>query len=153
MEVINMKICPNCHLSFDDEVNACAQCGGPLVYAQAQAEAPAGTDHTAEFDKADISANKVLAMIPYLMGWVGILITLLAAGTSKYAGFHVRQALKIQVCITLVSIVGAIIPVLGWIAIGVCAIIALVIEIMCFFSVCKGEAKEPPIVSGLAFLK
>jgi uncharacterized membrane protein len=112
-----------------------------------------GANHTAEFDRADISANKVLAMVPYLMGWIGILITLLAAGTSAYAAFHVRQALKIQVCTTLVAIVGSIIPILGWIAIGVVGIIALVINIICFFSVCKGEAKEPPIVSGLAFLK
>lgn len=26
------------------------------------------TDHTAEFDPTDISDNKVLAMIPYLLG-------------------------------------------------------------------------------------
>ncbi|MBE6598408.1 MAG: hypothetical protein E7638_03075 [Ruminococcaceae bacterium] len=111
------------------------------------------TDHTAEFEAKDISENKVLAMIPYIMGWVGIIITLLAAGSSAYAAFHVRQALKIQVCVTLTTIVGAIIPFVGWIAAGVCAIIALVVNIICFFNVCSGKAKEPPIVSSLGFLK
>ena len=149
-----MKICPKCHISFDDAANACSQCGGALTYVDLQAEAaPADTDHTAEFAPADISQNKVLAMVPYLMGWIGILITLLAAGTSPYASFHVRQALKIQVCATLVSIVGAVIPVIGWIAIGIFSIVVLVLNIICFLSVCKGEAKEPPVVSGLSFLK
>ena len=149
-----MKICPKCHLSFDDNANACSQCGGALTQVDLQTEAvPANTDHTAEFSPADISQNKVLAMVPYLMGWLGILITLLAAGTSPYASFHVRQALKIQVCTALVGIVGAIIPVIGWIAIGIFAIVVLVLNIICFLSVCKGEAKEPPIVSGLTFLK
>ena len=149
-----MKICQNCNTTHPDNINACPQCNAPLITVTPQPQIVTnGADHTAEFDRADVSANKVLAMIPYLMGWVGILITLLAAGTSAYAGFHVRQALKIQVCTTLVSIIGAIIPVLGWIAIGVVGIVALVINIICFFSVCKGEAKEPPIVSGFAFLK
>ena len=149
-----MKICPKCHLSFDDSAADCPQCGNPLTYVDMQAQnTPAVIDHTAEFSPADISANKVLAMIPYLMGWIGIIVTLLASGTSPYAGFHVRQALKIQVCTALVSIIGAIIPIIGWLAIGIFGIVALVINIICFFSVCKGEAKEPPLVSSFAFLK
>ena len=148
-----MKICPKCHLSFDDAAVNCPKCGDPLTYVTMQDAAPSATNHTAEFSSADISQNKVLAMIPYLMGWIGIIITLLAAASSPYAGFHVRQALKIQVFITLVSIVGALIPVLGWIAIGLSTIVVLVINIICFLSVCKGEAKEPPIVSSLSFLK
>ncbi len=151
---ITMKICPKCHLSFDDTAVSCAKCGDPLTYVDMQTEAqPPVTDHTAEFSPADISQNKVLAMVSYLMGWIGIIITLLAAGSSPYAGFHVRQALKIQVCSTLVTIVGAIIPFIGWIAAGIFAIAALVLNIICFFSVCKGEAKEPPFISSLTFLK
>ena len=149
-----MKICQKCHLSFDDAANNCPECGEPLTYVNLEQSAvPVPTDHTAEFHPADISQNKVLAMIPYLMGWVGIIIALLAAGSSPYAGFHVRQALKIQVCTALVSIVGSIIPIVGWIAIALFAILVLVLNIICFLSVCKGEAKEPPIISSLTFLK
>ncbi len=149
-----MKICPKCHLSFDDAANNCPECGNPLTYVNMEEDAAmTPTDHTAEFNPVDISQNKVLAMVPYLMGWIGIIITLLAAGSSPYAGFHVRQALKIQVCATLVSIVGALIPIIGWIAIGLFGILVLVLNIICFFSVCKGEAKEPPIVSSFSFLK
>ena len=149
-----MKTCSKCNLTFADDVNHCTQCGSPLAAASAASQFTAPpANHTASFTPEDISENKVLAMIPYLMGWIGILITLLAAGSSAYAGFHVRQALKIQVCSTLVMIIGAIIPVLGWIAIGIFSVVVLVLNIICFFSVCKGEAKEPPIIANVKFLK
>ena len=145
-----MKVCTNCHLSFPDSASHCTQCGAPLTTVADQPGDP--LDHTAEFDPADISANKVFALIPYLMGWFGVIITLLASSSSPYAGFHVRQALKIQI-VTLLSLVLAIIPFLGWIAIGVWAIIALVLDLICFFRVCSGKAIEAPIVSSFKFLK
>lgn len=106
-----MKVCTNCHLSFPDSASHCAQCGAPLTTVADQPPVYSGDplDHTAEFDPADISANKVFALIPYLMGWFGVIITLLASSSSPYAGFHVRQALKIQI-VTLLSLVLAIIP-------------------------------------------
>lgn len=107
-----MKVCTNCHLSFPDSASHCTQCGAPLTTVADQPGDP--LDHTAEFDPADISANKVFALIPYLMGWVGVIITLLASSSSPYAGFHVRQALKIQIA-ALLSLVLAIIPFLGWV--------------------------------------
>ena len=64
-----MKVCMNCHLTYDDAAQVCAQCGNPLV-----AVAPQQVDlfdHTADFDAADISDNKVFAMLPYLMSWIG----------------------------------------------------------------------------------
>ena len=146
-----MKFCPNCRTAYDDSANVCSQCNTPLVYAQPQPTSEPH-DHTAEFNPADISDNKVLAMVPYLFGWAGIIIALLAAGTSPYASFHVKQALKIQIVLALSMFLG-IIPILGWIAIGIYGIISVVITIISFFSVCKGEAKEPVLISSLKFLK
>ena len=152
-----MKFCPNCHLTYDDTANFCGQCGGPLqvIPQQVPQAQPAydPTDHTAEFNPRDISDNKVFAMLPYLMSFIGVIIALLAAPSSPYTMFHVRQGLKISVTSILVTIVGAIIPFLGWIAAGICAIVILVVEIICFFRVCKGQAKEPPIIKNLGFLK
>ena len=149
-----MKFCPNCHLTYDDTANVCGQCGGPLqvIPQQVPQAQPAydPTDHTAEFNPRDISDNKVFAMLPYLMSFIGVIIALLAAPSSPYTMFHVRQGLKISVTSILVTIVGAIIPFLGWIAAGICALVILVVEIICFFRVCKGQAKEPP---NLGFLK
>ncbi|MBE6542476.1 MAG: zinc ribbon domain-containing protein [Ruminococcaceae bacterium] len=141
-----MKSCPNCHLNYDDTVSICAQCGTTLTYVADS------TDHTARFTKEDISSNKVLAMIPYLMGWVGIIIALLASGTSEYASFHVKQALKIQV-VTILSVLLNIVPLLGTIAFGILGVVLFVVNIICFVNVCKGLAKEPLIVSSIPFLK
>ena len=147
---IRDRVCTNCHLSFPDSASHCTQCGAPLTTVADQPGDP--LDHTAEFDPADISANKVFALIPYLMGWVGVIITLLASSSSPYAGFHVRQALKIQIA-ALLSLVLAIIPFLGWVAAFACKIIAIVLNLICFFRVCSGKAIEAPIVSSFKFLK
>lgn len=151
-----MKICKNCNLSFNDNVNNCTQCGAPLDTiansAPAQQIVNDPYDHTAEFTAADISANKVVAMLPYLMGPIGIIIALLAASTSPYASFHVKQALKIQVCMIL-GVVLCIIPILGWIAYAVFYIALVVVQIICFFSICSGKAKEPAIVKSFGFLR
>lgn len=175
-----MKICPNCQNQINDETTFCPMCGSQVsgaaqpaapVYQQPPQYAPPvaaydPADHTAEFDMKDISDNKVIAMLVYLLGWVGIIIALLAANSSKYVSFHLRQALKITVVETLLPIAMAvaaiinIIPFLGWIvygllalAVGVSYIITFVLKIICFFQICKGKAKEPAIISKLGFLK
>ena len=62
-----MKVCTNCHLSFPDSASHCTQCGALLTTVADQPPVYSGDplDHTAEFDPADISANKVFALIPY----------------------------------------------------------------------------------------
>lgn len=112
-------------------------------------------DHTAEFDAKDISDNKVIAMLLYLMGTVGVLIALLSQNNSPYVAFHLRQALKIMVINALVTLVTAvfcwtyIVPAVGAIAI----VVITVIKIICFVDICKGKSKEPPIICKLNFLK
>lgn len=149
-----MKFCPNCKVTYDDSANVCGQCGGPLTYVPNPVTADP-TDHTAEFDTRDISENKVLAMLPYLFGLIGIIIALLAAGSSPYTAFHVRQALKLEVCSALVVVIGAIlaITILVPIAAAICVLILEIVSIICFFGVCNGKAKEAPIVSKFGFLK
>ena len=146
-----MKFCPNCRTAYDDAANVCGQCGTPLVYVQPQPMSEPH-DHTAEFNPADISDNKVLAMVPYLFGWAGIIIALLAAGTSPYASFHVKQALKIQIVLALSMFLG-IIPILGWIAGAVGYIFAVVCMIIGIVNSCKGQAKELPIIGRICIFR
>lgn len=172
-----MKNCPNCGHQLPDDAMFCGACGaqqnaeqpmnnGCYQQAPVYAPVPPSYDHTAEFTKEDISENKVISMLVYLLGWIGIVIALLASNTSKYAGFHVRQALKITVVETLLPIclgvaaVINIIPVLGWLVYVVATIAAVVllvalfvVKIICFFQICKGQAKEPAIIRSLSFLK
>ena len=174
-----MKLCPNCNTSVEDNAAFCNNCGAKFVVENQNSQyhippqtAYAATpkydvyDHTAEFDAQDISNNKVIAMLVYLMGAIGIIIALLASSSSKYVSFHLRQALKFLVVEMLMPIalaVGAvvcIIPILGWIAYGLLMIAALVayvvffvLKIICFFQICSGKAKEPAIIRDLKFLK
>lgn len=123
------------------------------VYPQQPMYDPA--DHTAEFDPEDISQNKVIAMAAYILGTLGIIIALLAAPQSKYAAFHSRQALKLDIVSALLLIVSAvlaftfIVPIAG----AICIAVLFVVRIICFFQVCSGKAKDAAIIGKLPFLK
>ncbi len=162
-----MKICPNCNTQVADDAMFCTGCGVHFAPAQPVYQPVVDIyDHTADFDAKDISDNKVIAMLVYLMGPIGIIIALLAGNTSAYAAFHVRQALKItavEILSSIALVVGAvinIIPFLGWfvyilagIAYLVLAVALFVVRIISFFQICKGKAKEPAIVRSLKFLR
>ena len=178
-----MKTCPNCNATVDDSSTFCPSCGanlggnpnpqpapqsGPQPGPQPQngfGANPGGPyygyapidpyDHTAEFDPRDISDNKVIAMLVYLWGVIGIIIALLSSNHSKYAAFHVRQALKFTVVNALLGICAAL---LFWtiiipIAYGVVEVVLFVVKIICFFQICKGKAVEPYIIRSLGFLR
>ena len=153
-------VCSKCGTQLAEGAGFCPNCGtstagGPQPQPQTQAYYADPTDHTREFDAKDISDNKVFAMLPYLMGVVGVIIALLASNESKYARFHVRQALKLDVFTILVTMATAllfwtcIMPVVG----GIAEVALLVIRIICFVQVCKGQAKEPAIIKNLKLLK
>lgn len=175
-----MAFCEKCGAQIPENGTFCAACGAPVaaqaqptripeqpaaqpqapeqqpqppVYPQQPAYDPA--DHTAEFDPEDVSQNKVIAMAAYILGTVGIIIALLAAPQSKYAAFHSRQALKLDIVSTLLLIVSAvlaftfIVPIAG----AVCIAILFVVRIICFFQVCSGKAKDAAIIGKLPFLK
>ena len=102
-----MKVCPNCQNQVNDDVAFCPICGTQFGNQQNTQNGQAGGntqnggnsgygnpytaydpyDHTSEFDPRDISANKVVSMLCYLLSWIGIIIALLAAGNSPYAAF------------------------------------------------------------------
>lgn len=170
-----MKICTNCNQPLEDNAAYCYKCGTQFSNEQ-QANSqvpPQGNygqtpeytsnqvsyadpyDHTGEFEPKDISENKVISMLVYLMGAIGIVIALLASNTSKYAAFHVRQALKF----TVIEILSAIITVLlCWtiivpMAYAIFILVLTVIKFICFFQICAGKAKEPAIIRSFGFLR
>lgn len=146
-----MKFCPNCHQTYDDSANVCGQCGAQLIAIPNNVTADT-TDHTSEFDPRDISDNKIFAVCPYIFSVLGIIIALLASGSSPYTAFHVRQSLKLTVFTVLFSVL-AVIPFLGWIVVGLWYIAAAVIQIICIVRILQGKAKEVPIVNKVPFLK
>lgn len=143
-------------MAFEDNTAFCSNCGFSFTGQPAMPMPVIDPyDHTEEFDPADISENKVIAMLPYLMGWVGIIIALLAVNNSHYVSFHVKQAIKFSVVEILLGIVAVV---LFWtflvpIAAVILCIVLAVVKIICFFQICSGKAKEPAIIRNLTFLK
>lgn len=151
-----MAFCTKCGTDMSDDARFCPNCGF-----NASGENNLGNvavnpeDHTCEFAADDISKNKVVAMASYILGVIGIIISFLAASESPYASFHARQALKLEIVNALLAFAAVIlaITIIVPIAAVICVIILFVVRIICFFDVCAGKAKEPPIISSLPFLK
>lgn len=160
-----MRTCTKCGASLEDTAAFCNVCGQPTG-AVAPAVAPSVTptpavpafdpyDHTHEFDAKDVSDNKVIVMLVYLLGTIGVIIALLASSTSPYAAFHVRQGLKFTVVETLAGLIAILLvwTIIVPIAVVVLMLVLFVCKIICFFSICKGQAKEAPIICKLNFLR
>ena len=141
-----MITCPTCGAQAPDQSAFCESCGTRLNGAGNAGGAP--EPYIPWYN------NKVMAMLPYLFGIVGIIVTLLASGESPYAYFHVRQAIKFLVVKTLLTICNLflfwtiIVPLVWLISKG----IIFVLKIIAFLQVCMGEAKEPAIIRSLGFL-
>ncbi len=149
--------CKNCGTQIPEGARNCPSCGTPVL-SQKDYQNPTyfdPYDHTAEFDPTDISENKAYCMLVYLTGVFGIIIALLASNSSRYTAFHVRQAVKFTVVetlcglITLVLCWTVIVPIVG----GIFMLALFVVKVICFFSICSGKAKEPPIIRSFGFLK
>lgn len=147
-----MSFCPNCGTELPENANACPSCGTAVN--KAPEVVTPNYDHTAEFDKEDIENNKSFACLGYLIGLVGLAIIFLGAKDSKFAMFHAKQALKIELTALLLSVVTVV---LCWTCIVpavaiVIFIILFVVDIIAVIQVFGGNAKEPWLVRSLKFL-
>ena len=107
-------------------------------------------DSTAEFDKADIEANRVFAILAYL--GILVLIPLLAAPNSRFARYHTNQGLILWIASILISAVG-VIPILGWIVAVVGNVVTFILMIIGIINAAGGRAKQLPIIGGFTLLK
>ena len=94
-------------------------------------------------------------MAAYVLGVLGVVVALLAARDSRYAAFHARQALKLEIVSALLLFAGLFLvwTVVTPVAAAVCEVIVFVVRILCFVQVCMGKAKEAPLIGALPFLR
>jgi len=101
-------------------------------------------------DLVDVENNKIVAALAYII----FFIPLLVSRDSKFATYHANQGLLIFIASIIINIVGAIIPILGWLIIipfGNLAIIALVI--IGIVNALKGLRKPLPLIGGIEIIK
>lgn len=166
-----MAFCPKCGKEVAEDAKFCNACGASLqaevkeepkteeVKAEESSVQTAADkakemmntpDLTAEFDAADIEANKAFAILSYIgLLW---LVPLLAAPNSKYAKFHTNQGLVLWIASMIVGVV-AIIPILGWIVAFVGGITTFVLMILGIINAGSGKAKQLPIIGKFTLLK
>ncbi len=109
-------------------------------------------DHTSEFDPQDIADNKIFAVVPYLFSFVIGLIAGMYVSESRFLKFHIKNAIRLDVASVLAALL-FVIPVLGWIAGGICLAILAIVKIIAIVYAFSGKAKDLPIISSVKFLK
>ena len=159
-----MKYCEICGTALPGEAEVCSHCGSAQGYSEAAMAAEAryiervkaSRCHTEEFSIEDIRKNKPTAMLPYLLGIVGLVIAVIMNknSESQYLNYQVRTAVKhtvveaLIVAVALVLFWTAVAPILG----AICLLVAFVLRIISFVSICRSEVKDPPIISAIKFL-
>lgn len=178
-----MAFCKNCGTSLPEGATFCSQCGTPVSDTASQAATERqqdGTkaknifdtdDSTAEFDPADISQNKIMAVLSYI--GILVLIPIFAAKDSKFARFHATQGLNVCVFSVAYYIVYAILTAIlraifyssyalmgvGSVILGILGVVnalasavILVYEILGIVNACQGKAKQLPIIGKIDIL-
>ncbi len=176
-----MAFCKNCGKELDPNQSACSACG-TAVNAETQSsnvdvkqmaddvvamaknlnDTP---DTTAEYDAADISANRVMAILAYIS--LLFLVPIFAAPNSKFARFHANQGILIfAVGLAYGVVTGTVMVILGaifWSAPAVIAIFGVLFGIgglvptagmvLGIVNAARGKAKELPIIGKYRVLK
>lgn len=145
-----MKICPKCGAPADDDSIFCSECGCRIENDNSQQNSYTyGNDNI----KTAPNTNKIFTLIPYALGFVGSIISILAAKDSDDVMFHVKEALKLNMVIVIVGILTAllawtfIVPIAG----GIFIIALFIAKIIAFVNACKGEMKKHRLFHHLSF--
>lgn len=184
--VVGVKFCPSCGNSvltieneiveqepLHEEVKPEPTAEEKLQQATASIDAVAQklgntTDNTADFNKTDIEANKVLALFSYL--GILVLVPIFAAKHSPFARYHSNQGLVLIVSMIIWSVIDTVLTtvlraVLGN-ALGLWGIYSLcgtalnifyagfsILAVIGIINVLNGRAKELPIIGKYKLLK
>lgn len=157
-----MAYCNNCGAQLAEGTKFCSACGTavgtPIAQQQPQ---PDTTNNCADSDKADVEANKVMAILSYL--GILVLIPIFGAKESKFARFHANQGLIL--CLAAIgysvaySILSSIILAISWrlyflvSILGFLSLVFLVLAVIGIINAANGQTKELPVIGKYRIIK
>ncbi|WP_411344738.1 DUF4870 domain-containing protein [Paenibacillus sp. WLX1005] len=100
-------------------------------------------------DPNDVQANKVMAILAYILFFV----PLLAARNSPFAMYHANQGLVLFLLALAANVVAAIIPFIGWVLSPIVSIAVVVFMIIGIINAANGERKPLPFIGTIQLIK
>ncbi len=103
-----------------------------------------------EVDPSDVEKNKVMAILAYII----FFIPLLVAKESKFAMYHANQGLILFLAAVIINVVGAVIPIIGWLIIIPLGNLAVLIwAILGIIKAAGGKVAPLPLIGKYNLLK
>ncbi len=95
--------------------------------------------------------GKMWAFLAYLLSIIGFVLVLLLKKDNKFAMYHAKQSLVLFILAIGISIIGSIIPVIGWfIILPIGNLVILVLWIIGIINALGGKEKPLPLIGGFA---
>jgi uncharacterized membrane protein len=167
-----MAFCGNCGAQTQDGVKFCPSCGQPVAQ-QAQPEEPArqapapvyrppvmpGAPQQA--DIRDAQDGRTMAILAYILFFIPLLTG--AHKDSPFVHFHTNQGTVLFIVAAIygfvygiLSVVLALLPVVGWALILVLGIISVIFPILCIVGIVNavnGKMQPLPVIGGIQVIK
>jgi uncharacterized membrane protein len=90
-------------------------------------------------------SNKTMGVLAYFIFFLPLLVD----SKNEFGRFHSNQGLLVFILSIIASIVGSIIPILGWVG----SILVLVLAIIGIINASKEEMKELPLIGSIKIIK
>ena len=114
-------------------------------------------DYTKEYDIQDINANKLMGILAYF--WILFLVPIFTARQSRFAMFHVEQAITLFIGATVFGVITGIVCSIDAVAFilgpifGLVSLVFLVLAVIGIINAANGQAKELPLVGKFKIVK
>jgi len=103
-----------------------------------------------ENNKTDIEKNKWMGVLAYFIFFIPLLVD----SNSEFGKFHANQGLNLLLLFIAVSVLGSVIPFLGWfIILPFGSILCLVLAIIGVLNALNKKLKELPIIGKFKLIK
>ncbi|MDP5275059.1 DUF4870 domain-containing protein [Chengkuizengella axinellae] len=98
----------------------------------------------------DVEDNKIWAVLAYFL----FFIPLVTARESKFAMYHANQGLILLIFAVAINVIGAVIPVLGWLLIIPFGNLAIMVYLIIgIIQSASGKIKPLPLIGNFEIIK